>query len=231
MRLIANPDPETSARCATAYIARYIEKALTRQARFVMALSGGSTGIVLLKALKRAEIPWSRVEVIQVDERVSPHADPARNLYHLRRTLVDEGPVPDARIHAMPVDAADSSTACNEYQTLLEHLAGTPPVLDLVHLGLGEDGHTASLVPDDPGLRENRMSVTTTHQYRGYRRMTLTYPILNRAHRIVWLVTGLDKSAMLARLVTGDTAIPAGHVRRTASIVFADQAAVRDLTQ
>ena len=111
------------------------------------------------------------------------------------------------------------------YALTLREIAGSPPVLDLVHLGLGPDGHTASLVPGDAVLDVTDADVALTGVYQGRRRMTLTYPILNRSRRILWLVTGSEKAGMLVRLRDGDLSIPAGRVRRDQALVLADRAA------
>ena len=127
----------------------------------------------------------------------------------------------------MPVDGADLDEAAVRYAQTLDQVAGSPPVLDLVHLGLGYDGHTASLIPNDPVLDVTNADVAVTASYQGRRRMTLTYPILNRARRVLWVITGADKAAMLVRLLGGDQAIPAGRVRQDNAVVLADQAAAR----
>ena len=115
------------------------------------------------------------------------------------------------------------------YAQTLQEIAGSPPVLDLVHLGLGPDGHTASLVPGDPVLDVTDADVALTGVYQGRRRMTLTYPILNRARRILWLVTGSEKAGPLVRLRQGDPSIPAGRVRQDQALVLADRAAAGPL--
>ncbi len=125
----------------------------------------------------------------------------------------------------MPVESADLDEAAARYAQTLVDIAGSPPVLDLVHLGLGPDGHTASLVPGDPVLDVTDADVALTGLYQGRRRMTLTYPALNRARRVLWLITGEDKAAMLVRLRRGDPAIPAGRVRQDHAVVLADRAA------
>jgi 6-phosphogluconolactonase/glucosamine-6-phosphate isomerase/deaminase len=127
----------------------------------------------------------------------------------------------------MPVEAANLEAAAAEYAVTLRDLAGTPPVLDLVHLGLGPDGHTASLVPGDPVLGVTTADVAVTGAYQGRRRMTLTYPALDRARSVLWLVTGADKTEMLRRLRDGDPTIPAGRVRSDRATVLADAAAAR----
>ena len=174
----------------------------------------------MLRALAREDVPWDRVHLLQVDERVAPYGDADRNLTVLRESLT----VP-ARVHPMPVERDDLDAAARRYAETLAAVAGSPPVLDLVHLGLGGDGHTASLVPGDPVLDVGDRDVAITGPYQGRRRMTLTYPALDRARQVVWLVTGEDKAAMLARLHDGDAAIPAGRVRAAQAAVFADHAA------
>jgi 6-phosphogluconolactonase len=131
----------------------------------------------------------------------------------------------------MPVEAEDLAQAAATYARTLREIAGTPPVLDLVHLGLGPDGHTASLIPGDPVLKVTHQDVALTGIYQGRRRMTLTYPILNRARHILWLVTGEAKSGMLRRLHDGDQSIPAGRIRRDQALVLADRAAASRLGQ
>jgi len=125
----------------------------------------------------------------------------------------------------MPVNAPDLNAAAARYAITLQQIADSPPVLDLVHLGLGPDGHTASLTPGDPVLEVADADVSLTGVYQGRRRMTLTYPILNRSRQVLWLVTGQDKAGMVGRLYAGDTSIPAGRVRREHALMIADSAA------
>jgi 6-phosphogluconolactonase len=183
----------------------------------------------MLAALAALDVPWSGVHVFQVDERVAPAGDPDRNATHIAESLLSRAPIPPEQVHLMPVEAADLAAAAGRYAETLAGIAGTPPVLELVHLGLGPDGHTASLVPGDPVLDVTDADVALTGAYQSHRRMTLTYPALNRARRVLWLVTGDDKPAMLARLRAGDPAIPAGRIRASQAEVFADAAAVRAL--
>jgi 6-phosphogluconolactonase len=180
---------------------------------------------MMLRALSNQDMPWKKVHVVQVDERVAPAGHPDRNLTHLRDSLLKQARLPVDRIYAMPVEAADLEAAAAQYAARLQELAGSPPVLDLVHLGLGPDGHTASLLPGDSALDATDTDVALTGLYQGRRRMTLTYPILNRSRCILWLVTGSEKAGMLARLRDGDLSIPAGLVHREQAFVLADRAA------
>lgn len=160
--------------------------------------------------------------MVQVDERVAPAGHPDRNLTHLRESLLAHCPLPREQLHAMPVESADLASASLGYAATLRQIAGDPAILDLAHLGLGPDGHTASLVPGDPVLDIGDVGVALTGPYQGRRRMTLTYPMLDRARRIVWLVTGSEKTDMLARLYARDRSIPAGRVHQDQAVVIAD---------
>jgi 6-phosphogluconolactonase len=217
-------DDAAVARRAAAFIADAARDAVAARGRFVLAVSGGTTPWRMLRALAALDLPWPAVAVVQVDERVAPAGDAERNLSRLRESLA-QAPLAATQIHPMPVEAPDLDAAAVAYATTLAGLAGSPPVLDLVHLGLGPDGHTASLVPGDPVLDVADRDVALAGPYQGRRRMTLTFPALDRARRILWVVTGPDKAAMLARLVAGDAAIPGGRVRRDDACVLADAAA------
>jgi 6-phosphogluconolactonase len=225
VRIEALADADAVARAGAAVTAEEARAAVAIRGRFVMALSGGHTPWTMLRALADEQMPWPSVHVVQVDERVAPAGDPDRNLTHLRESLLAHSPLRPEQIHAMPVEATDLEAATRRYARTLQDIAGTPAVLDLAHLGLGPDGHTASLVPGDPVLDVADADVALTGIYQGRRRMTLTYPVLNRARRIVWLVTGREKAAMLARLCEGDTSIPAGNIRRDQALVLADREA------
>ena len=228
MKIEVLTDVEAVARQAAAIIAREAQEAVAARGRFCMAVSGGRTPWMMLRVLSGQEMPWDKVHVMQVDERVAPAGHPDRNLTHLRESLLTYAPLPMDHIHAMPVEDSDLEAAAVRYGTSLLKLAGSPPVLDLVHLGLGTDGHTASLVPGDPVLNVTEADVALTGIYQGRRRMTLTYPILNRSRRILWLVTGADKVGMLSRLRAADASIPAGRVRQDQALVLADRAAVAE---
>jgi 6-phosphogluconolactonase len=219
-------DADAVAREAARAIAAEARTSVTARGRFVIAVSGGKTPWQMLRAFAAEDVPWSGVHVVQVDERIAPAGDPDRNLTHLRASLLDRAPLPEDHIHAMPVEDADVEMAARRYARVLEELAGTPPVVDLAHLGLGPDGHTASLVPGDPVLDVADRDVALTGIYMRRRRMTLTYPMLNRARRILWLVTGADKREMLPRLRAADASIPAGRVRQEGARVLADRSAI-----
>ena len=218
-------DADAVARKAAEIIAAEARANVADRGRFIMALSGGHTPWKMLRVLANERVPWEGVRVVQVDERIAPAEDPDRNLSHLRESLLEHVPLRPQQILAMPVEWPDLDAAATRYAMTLKEVAGSPPVLDLVHLGLGPDGHTASLVPGDPVLKVTDSDVALTGVYQGRRRMTLTYPILNRARRILWLVTGQDKVAALARLREGDVTMPAGRIQRTNALVLADQAA------
>jgi 6-phosphogluconolactonase len=222
MNIEVFPDAAAAARAAAIFIADESRGAITSRGRFVAAFSGGSTPWLMLRSLAREQVQWEAVEIIQIDERIAPAGDRDRNLTHLQENLP---PLGLERIHAMPVENRDLQKASAEYSQKLVQLAGSPPVLDLVHLGLGVDGHTASLVPGDPVLDITDADVGLTGIYQGRRRMTLTYPILDRTRRILWLVTGEEKAEMLHRLQDGDRSIPAGRIAPEKAIVFADRAA------
>ena len=219
---------DAAAKGAAAVIASEARAAVAARGRFVMAVSGGHTPWQMLRAMAAEDVPWRAVHVAQVDERVAPENDPDRNLAHLRESLLAHAPLSPEQIHAMPVESPDLAAAAAQYAATLREIAGSPPVLDLAHLGLGPDGHTASLVPGDPVLDVTDADVAVSGEYQGRRRMTLTYPALNRARRILWLVTGAEKSAMLARLKAADQAIPAGRVRQGNATVLADRDAAAE---
>jgi 6-phosphogluconolactonase len=218
-------DAAAVARRAAGIITAAAREAVAARGCFIAAVSGGRSPWAMLRALAGQKLPWKKIHVVQVDERVAPEGHADRNLTHLRASLLDHAPLPPDHIHAMPVEATDLEAAAKRYAQVLKEIAGSPPVLDLVHLGLGPDGHTASLVPGDPVLDITEDDVALTGLYQGRRRMTLTYPILDRSRRILWVVTGKEKTEMLARLRDGDQSIPAGRVHRESAVVLADRAA------
>jgi 6-phosphogluconolactonase len=225
MKMQVLADADAVAMQAAKVIAAEASTATAGRGRFFMAVSGGRTPWHMLRILANEPVLWKSVQVVQVDERVAPAGDPDRNLTHLRESLIEHAPLSPRQIHAMPVEDENLEAAAAGYAQLLQQIAGSPPILDLVHLGLGPDGHTASLVPGDPVLEVTHQDVALTGSYQGRRRMTLTYPLLNRSRRILWVVTGAEKAQMLARLLSGDVSIPAGRVRQDQALVLADAAA------
>jgi 6-phosphogluconolactonase len=230
MKVEVLKDADSVARAAAAISADDARAAIASRGRFTLAVSGGQTPWIMLRALADENVPWANVHIFQIDERVAPAGDPDRNLTHLQESLLQHAPIRPDQIHAMPVEAADLQAAAAQYAVSLGEIAGTPPVLDLAHLGLGPDGHTASLVPGDPVLDVADKEVAVTGVYQGRRRMTLTYPTINRSRRILWVVTGSEKVEMLRRLREADVSIPAGRVSRDRALLLADRAAVEQLT-
>jgi len=218
-------DAETVAARAAAIIAENARTACQARGRFLVAVSGGHTPWVMLRVLAKEEIPWAAVHVFQVDERIAPAGDPDRNLTHLRESLLRNAPLDPAHMYPMRVESPNLASAAAEYAMTLQKIAGSPPVLDLVHLGLGPDGHTASLVPGDPVLQVVDSDIGVTGLYQGRKRMTLTYPLINRARQILWVVTGTEKVKPLGQLLNADSSIPGGRICRDNALVLADQAA------
>jgi len=229
MRIEALADAESVARAGAALTATEARAVVAARGRFIVAFSGGHTPWQMLRALADEPMPWDAVHIVQVDERVAPAGDTDRNLTHIRASLLARCPLRPEQVHAMPVEATDLEAGCTSYALTLQEIAGAPPVLDLAHLGLGPDGHTASLVPGDPVLDIAGADVALTGVYQGRRRMTLTYPILNRSRRIVWVVTGREKAEMLARVCSGDRSIPAGRISQEQALVLADREAAARL--
>jgi 6-phosphogluconolactonase len=220
VEIVVVPDADAAARRAAAVLAAAGRSAIEESGAFALAVSGGSGPLAMFDALVAEELPWDRTTIWQVDERVAPDGDADRNLSgaleHLPAAVRD-------RLRSMPVTAEDLDAAAAAYA------AGLPEVFDLVHLGLGADGHTASLVPGDPVLEVTDRDVAVTDEYQGHRRMTLTYPALERARFVLWLVTGPSKADALDRLMASDPSIPAGRVRAERQLVVADEAAAATL--
>jgi 6-phosphogluconolactonase len=229
MKIEILPDADAVARQAAQLISAEARVAVAERGRFTLAVSGGHTPWRMLRLLAGEDVPWKKVHLFQVDERIAPAGDPGRNLTHIRESLLSKVKLEPAQLHAMPVEQEDVAAAAGLYARELESVAGSPPVLDLVHLGLGPDGHTASLVPGDKSLEVTDVDVTLSGPYQGRLRMTLTYPVLNRARRIVWVVTGAEKLEMFAKLRAGDRSIPAGRVRSDNAVVLVDAAAAGTL--
>ena len=220
------PQAEQVAARGAAYLEQAIRGALTHQKSFSLAISGGRTPWEMLKLLSKADLPWQRINLFQVDERVAPDGHPDRNLTQLFQAIAGTPMVTQLRIFPMPVTAEDLDAAATEYTEVLNEVTEGKG-LDLIHLGLGSDGHTASLVPGDEVLAvQNRLVACTQNNYQGRIRMTLTYPLLNAAKQILWVVTGSEKKEMVQRMLQQDPSIPAGSIRSENALLLVDQAAI-----
>ncbi len=208
-------DDRALADAAASYVAKRARDCVAAKGAFIFAISGGSTPWSMFERLATMDVPWDRVTLFQVDERIAPEGDATRNLTNLRSSLGDASPT----IEAMPVNDDDLERAAARYAALI------PERFDMVHLGLGPDGHTASLIPGDPVLDVVDRLVALTGVYHDERRMTLTYPAIARANQLLWLVAGVEKKVPLAKLLAGDESIPAGRVVAASSLVMADAAA------
>lgn len=213
------PDANAASRYAAEAVAAAGRESVEGRGEFNLALSGGKTPWAMIGMLgEMEEMPWEQARIYQVDERVAPPGDDARNLTHLVQMLSLDH---QAALRPMPVTSRDLELSAAEYEV---HV---PEHLDLVHLGLGPDGHTASLVPGDSVLEVNDRRVAMTGGlYEGHRRMTLTYPALAEARQILWLVLGEAARESLAKLLAGDTSIPAGRVENDNMLLVADEAAM-----
>jgi len=215
---------DAAAAAAAAFIAKAAHKSIKERDLFAFAVSGGHSPWVMLRELGKEDLDWSKVHVFQVDERIAPQGDDDRNLTHLQESLLSTAPLDPTHIHAMPVDSKDLNDATSLYAELLGSVCGKPIELDLVHLGLGPDGHTASLVPDDTVLNVTDRDVALTGgTYQGRQRMTLTYPCINRARQVMWLVTGAAKQPVFPKLQAADSSIPGGRVEQSHATLFADR--------
>jgi 6-phosphogluconolactonase len=208
-------DPTAVAQRGAEVIAERARSAVDDRGGFTLAVSGGHTPVAMFAALGQFDLPWQAISIYQVDERIAPAGDDDRNLTHLMAGLPEPA---RRRVNPMPVEAVDVTAAAAEYAAAL-------PALDLVHLGVGDDGHTASLVPGDPVLEVTDRTVAVTGDYRGRRRMTLTYPALDAAGEILWIVAGEDKRDPVAKLLAHDPSVPAGRVSAERMLVLADRAA------
>jgi 6-phosphogluconolactonase len=225
MKLEILENDEMVAERAASLIAEEARKVVALRGRFIIAVSGGRTPWKMLRRLADEDVPWDGMHILQVDERMAPEGHPDRNLTHLLESLSPHKRILAERIHAMPVEEHDSDAAAARYSLTIREIAGTPPIIDLIHLGLGPDGHTASLIPGDPVLEVTDRDVAPTGIYQGRHRMTLTYPLINRARKIFWLVTGSEKSEMLQRMLDRDMSIPAGRISQENALVLADKEA------
>jgi len=215
---------------AAKLIAMIARQSVEERGRFILAVSGGRTPWQMLRDLGKEDVPWKSVYVFQVDERIAPIGHPDRNLTQLRHNLLENSPISEHQIYAMPVEWNDLEFAAGEYSDLFSQLVGSPTIIDLVHLGLGADGHTASLIPEDQVLEINDRDVAITDFYQGRKRMTLTYPIINRARNIMWVITGAEKAPMLKRLLDADPSIPAGRIHQEKAFILADLDAADNLS-
>ena len=219
-------DTEQLARGAADRMATELSWAVRRNGRATLAVSGGTTPWAMLNTLARHPLDWTNIHVLQVDERAVAETDDARSLLHLRRVLLDQIDIPAANVHAIPI-APDLDATARHYTETLREVA--PDGIDLVHLGLGDDGHTASLVPGDAVLGVDDRPVAVTGEYRGTRRVTLTYFALSAAKTVLWLIDGAAKAPMLQRLVAADATIPAGRIPQDRAVVYCDEPAVGSL--
>jgi 6-phosphogluconolactonase len=222
------PDPEALAARAADLVAGRLAGAVADRAVATLAVSGGGTPLPFFAELAERKLPWDAVHVFQVDERVAPAGHGDRNLTALRAALLDRVPIPPGNVHPMPVEADDLEAAAAAYADELRSLTAPVGGLDVVHLGLGDDGHTASWPPGDPVV-DSAADVAAVGPFNGRLRMTLTPPAVNRAGWIMWQIEGAAKAPVVARLVAGDPALPAARVRRRAVTLLADTAAAADL--
>lgn len=221
MKVRTEPDAQRAAAAAATHIAERARQAVAERRRFALGLSGGSSPLPMFDALASADVPWKFVHLYQVDERLVAADSPRRNLAALRERLLDRISIPSGQVHPMPVERDDPHAAAADYAETLALTLGRSGALDLVHLGLGADGHTASLLPGDPAA-EQTADVIVSQPYQGTRRLSLSSAVLSTARERVWLVTGADKRCALTRLLDGDLDIPAGRLDRRGSIVFTD---------
>lgn len=229
MRVNVEANPAAVARASADWLRDEIEAAVAQRDRCLVAFSGGRTPWETINALAKEPLPWSRVEVFQVDERVVPDDDERRNARRLRDALLAPARLAPAAFHAMPVDARNLEHAAADYEAALERAAGLLPVLDVVQLGLGADGHTASLFAGDAVLDAQDRDVAMSGPYDGTRRMTFTYPLIDRARRVLWIVTGAEKADAVLQLVAGDRSIPGARVAQVRATLFVDAAAAARL--
>lgn len=211
-------DAEAVARRAADVLVAAAREAIAARGRFTFALSGGRSPWTMFRDLEDEEMPWEEVGIWQVDERVAPDGDRDRNLTGIEPVIPSA-----AGLRPMPVTEPDLEAAADRYA------ASLPEAFELVHLGMGDDGHTASLVAGDPVLHVTDRDVAVTGEYRGLRRMTVTYPVLDRAGLALWLITGSDKAPMVPRLLAGDRSIPAGRVATAEQLVVVDAAAAAEV--
>ena len=224
MKIEKHSDASQVAQSAAAYLENKIRETIKEKGSFSMAISGGKTPWEMLKILAKAPLmPWSKVNIFQVDEREAPDGHADRNLTQLFKTLEGTGIITKVNIFPMPVLAENLDDACVEYAENIKTITGDG-ILDLVHLGMGADGHTASLIPGDQVCEVIDKDVAMTFgPYQGRNRMTLTYPLINKAKEILWVITGDEKKEMVQRLIAQDPNIPAGKVSQDNALLITDQ--------
>jgi len=230
IRVEIRPDGAALAARTADLVADKLAEAVDARGRATLAVSGGSTPAAFLAELAQRKLPWEAVHVFQVDERVAPPGHPDRNLTGLRQALLDRVPIPPANVHPMPVEEPELEPAAAAYADEIRAVTGRNGRLDVVHLGIGDDGHTASWPPGDPVVDATE-DVAVVGPFNGRLRMTLTPPAVNRAAWIVWLIAGGAKAPVVARLLAVDPTIPASRVRRHDVTLLADAAAGADLTR
>ena len=218
------PDRRALAAGAADLVAARLVEAAGARGRATLAVSGGGTPQAFFAELAGRELPWEAVHVFQVDERIAPPGHADRNLTGLQAALLDRVPIPAANVHPMPVEEPDIEAAAAAYGEEIRVVSGPDGVLDVVHLGVGDDGHTASWPPGDPVV-DATADVAVVGPFNGRLRMTLTPPPVNRAAWIMWEIVGESKAPVVARLLAGDPALPASRVRRHNVTLLADAAA------
>lgn len=224
MEWIAYESVPVAERAAAEFIARQLALAVRDRGHASLAISGGRSPWGMLDQLAAQAVPWESVHVFQVDERIAPPDDEARNWKRFLAGALARRVPPENR-HPMPVETEAPDTAADAYARTLADWTGQPPEVDVVHLGIGADGHTASLFAGDTPLEETKRLVAASRRHEGYRRLTLTLPALAGARSIVWFAVGAERRDVLTRLFDGDTAIPASRVRRDRAVCFTDLAA------
>lgn len=209
---------------AADHIARFLQQRTADQGHCSIAFSGGGTPNPMFDNLAGHPVDWAKVEIFQVDERLVPPGHPDHNFSALDQHLISKISIPPDQVHPMETEASDPKAAALRYGRIL--LERAPDGLDMVHLGVGSDGHTASWPPDDPVIKEAE-PVAVAGPYQGHQRMTITPPVVRGAGSILWLIAGAAKAQALRQLIDSDPQIPAWHARIEGSVILADPAAGR----
>jgi polyphosphate glucokinase len=231
LKIYVGDRPEDAAKQATCEIANSIRAAVAARGLCSIAFSGGESPTLLFTTLAQENIPWRAVHIFQADERVVAADDAHRNWQGLHANLLSKISIPYTNLHPMLSEITDLDNAVKSYTTELNTITGEPPVLDIIHLGLGDDGHTASLTPNDMDLEQQTNDVALSSEYQGYRRITLNYSCLKRARKIIWFITGTNKAPALHRLEIADATIPAGRLHHDHNIAYVDHAAATELSK